>query len=718
MKNQEVDPENILVLAYNTHAAQEIRDRLPDELSGTDVATFHSFGLRVIGETGEKPSISNNVTDPVALRRTIQAFIDQMTLDDQMARAILNFLINMPAQYRSPFHTDIETEADYRQYVRNSELRTLNAELVKSFEELTIANWLAANGIEYEYESHYEHRTATSLHRQYQPDFYLPQHRIYIEHFALDESGKAPPGWTGYEDGVVWKRDQHRINDTTLVETYSWQHRAGVLLSNLAEHLDQLQVTRRPIPVQDLVNKLNAMHISRLADLLIHFLNHTKSSNISQAEVDRRAAASSDPRRAEEFLKIWRHAKEQYDTLLQEECAIDYHDMINQATGTINRGQWSHAYTHVLVDEFQDISAGRMALVKALMQTGLAYFLVGDDWQSIYRFTGSQVRLFNEVHDHLGFTKRIDLTETFRFGDNIAQPSARFIQQNPDQTRRALNSFHSQGDGGLIVIADGDQRQGARTALSEIRARRDTNDSTLILGRFRRSRNNLPYWAQRHFSTVHGAKGREADYVVVLDLADDIYGFPCLREDDPLLDLVAPPSDDSPFPNAEERRLFYVGMTRGKNATYLVADPNRPSPFIRELLQIAPEVHELGRFSPGCPSCKGGHLVRSQTGNSLRCTNYPACQHIAPRCTGCTAGYTLVDLTGQTEAAETRCTNDACQHKEHVCPSCQRGVLTLRSNARTNNQFWACSEWQGGNGCTFTEDADNSHGQYTGKPST
>ena len=712
--NQKVDPTHILVLAYNTDAAQEIRKRLPAALSDAHVATFHSFGLNVIGEaTGEKPSVPTEVQETVALRRMMQDFVADMMLDDQLALAILNFSVNMPAEYRSPFDTEIETEADYQQYVKNSELRTLKGELVKSFEELTIANWLAANDVNYEYERQYEHLTANSLHRQYQPDFYLTDHGIYIEHFALNEDGKAPPGWTGYEDGVAWKREQHHTNDTTLVETYSWQHREGVLLRRLTKQLDQLNVSRRQVPIQELVKGLNEIQISRLADLLIHFLNHTKSSNISKTEVDSRAAASRDPRRAEEFLKIWHEAKKRYDALLENQSAIDFHDMINQATAIINRRRWNHPYTHVLIDEFQDISAGRMALAKSLMREGMAYFLVGDDWQSIYRFTGSQVRLFNEVQDYLGFTKRVNLTETFRFSDDIAQPSARFVQQNPVQTRRALKSVNPRGDGGLIVIADGDQRQGARTALDQIRARRNPDDSTLILGRFRRSRENLPEWAQRHFSTVHGAKGREADYVVVLDLADDIYGFPCLREDDPLFDLVAPPLDDSPFPNAEERRLFYVGMTRGKKATYLVADPNRPSPFIRELLQIAPEVRELGQLSPGCPSCRGGHLVRSQTGNHLRCTNYPACRYMAPRCTACKAGYALVNQNDAHEATETRCTNDACQHREQVCPSCRRGVLTMRSNARTNNRFWACSEWQGGTGCTFTKDAERSDSEQS-----
>ena len=259
------------------------------------MSTFHSFGLRVIGENGEKPRVSNKVVDPSTLRRTMQDFVTQMMHDDQLAQAILNFSTNMPAEYRSPFDTEIETEADYRQYVKNSELRTLKGELVKSFEELTIANWLAANDVDYEYERPYEHQTATSRYRQYQPDFYLTDHGIYIEHFALNEDGKAPPGWTGYEDGVAWKREQHSRNDTTLVETHSWLHREGILLTRLAKQLDQLNVSRRQVPVQELVKELNDIQISRLADLLIQFLNHTKSSNISQTEVDGRGGRFTRP---------------------------------------------------------------------------------------------------------------------------------------------------------------------------------------------------------------------------------------------------------------------------------------------------------------------------------------------------------------------------------------------------------------------------------------
>ncbi len=593
ISNRKVKPDQILVLAYNNKAAQEIRGRLPNELSGIEVTTFHGFGRRVIGETmGRAPTVSK-MTERFALPLAMEGFIEEMKLDEELARAILNVAVNMPAQYKSPF--DTETEADYQQYVANSELRTLNGELVKSFEELTIANWLAANGIRYEYERSYEYNTASSRHRQYQPDFYLTEYGIYIEHFALNKEGKAPLGWTGYEEGVSWKREQHRRNRTTLVETYSWQRKDGVLLSCLEASLDRLDVARRKIPVQELVQKLSASRISQLANLLAQFLDHAKSVDVDQDQIDGRAEMSPEPLRAREFLKIWRNARKLYDSRLRQENAIDFHDMLNQATSIIARGDWMHPYTHILIDEFQDISAGRMALAKALHRDGIAYFLVGDDWQSIYRFTGSQVRLFKEVHEYLGFTQRLALTRTFRFGDDIAQPTGRFVQQNPHQTQRKIMGSGGLASGGLTVIFDTNQQQAASTALNEIKARQERGDTILVLGRFRKSIGTLPDRERKYFSTVHSAKGREADYVVVLDLADGIYGFPHIRADDPLLDLVAPPIDDNPYPNAEERRLFYVSMTRSKKATYLVADLNHPSLFIRELLHIAPEVHVRGQ---------------------------------------------------------------------------------------------------------------------------
>ena len=160
---------------------------------------------------------------------------------------------------------------------------------MKSFEELEIANYLTEHGVEFRYEDPYETATATRLHRQYQPDFFLPSHGIYIEHFALDRNGRPPPGWRGYAEGVEWKRRIHNQRGSTLVETYSWQHRQGVLLEKLRGRLEEAGVRFEQVPRQTLVRQLAQEQTSWLAGLLATFLNHVKSGSLSSDTLRARA---------------------------------------------------------------------------------------------------------------------------------------------------------------------------------------------------------------------------------------------------------------------------------------------------------------------------------------------------------------------------------------------------------------------------------------------
>ena len=190
-----------------------------------------------------------------------------MMADPKKAGLIIKMVSGFSTEHREPF--DFDNPQEYEQYVHDAELRTLNRELVKSFEELTVANWLATNGVRYTYEKPYEFLTATGEHRQYQPDFYLPDHGIYIEHFALNEQGQAPPGWTTYAQEAQWKRDLHAQHGTDLIETYSWQYRKGVLESRLEAKLREHSVELNPVPEE----KLSKERISRLSSLLGTFLN-------------------------------------------------------------------------------------------------------------------------------------------------------------------------------------------------------------------------------------------------------------------------------------------------------------------------------------------------------------------------------------------------------------------------------------------------------------
>ena len=699
VRNLDVPPESILTLAYNRKAALEIRDRLPEDLNGAHVSTFHSFALRVVASQGTAPTISKLAQDNFAYNKAIDGILARMTTDRKNARLIIKMVSGFSTEYRDPF--DFENPADYEEYVRDAELRTLNGELVKSFEELTVANFLAVNGVRYTYEKPYEFVTATREHRQYQPDFHLTENDIYIEHFALNEQGQAPPGWTTYAQEAQWKRELHTQHQTKLIESYSWQHRKGVLESSLKEKLKVQGVEFNPVPEEELVEKLSKERVSRLSSLLGTFLNHAKSSNLDQGEIVQRSRDQKDRGRSERFLEIFEIVREGYEELLREENAVDFHDLINRATEVIASGQWENPFRHILIDEFQDISNGRMNLAKALKRPGLAYFMVGDDWQSIYRFAGSYVGLVHQVDEHLGFTRRESLTKTFRFGDGILRPSTQFVQQNPEQTSRALEANTQDGDLGITVIPADLQETGLHQALREIaEIRGEARESIMVLGRYRNSRSALG--RQRggignlEFNTVHSTKGQEADYVVVLDLKDDRYGFPCKLKDDPLLTIVMPPTHGDPFPFAEERRLFYVALTRARKAVYLVTDSARPSPFVREMLKDSPEVKIRDGMRPPCPACGRGALVPSQSGDNLRCSNFPRCQHLSPKCPSCRRGYVSV------EGGEAECSNHGCEALPDVCPRCLEGILVLRSG---RSKFWGCSRYQGTPSCTYTRRA-------------
>ena len=701
VRNRGVPPGEILVLAFNRKAAEEIRERLPDDLAGAHVSTFHAFGRRVIAEVEVAPTISKLAEDEARLISVIDRILVELVSDPRQSRAVTNFITRHRSDYRSQF--DFATPGEYYDHVRRTELRALNGDLVKSFEELEIANFLTRNGVRFTYEGPYEVESATQWHRQYRPDFHLPDYGIYIEHFALDREGRPPRGWTGYADGVAWKRGIHEENGTTLIETYSWQQREGVLHRRLREQLEAAGVTFERVSLRALLDDLRRWFISWLAQLVATFLNHVKTSGISTEALRVRARDSGDRARNEAFLDVFEQVRGRYAELLGEDK--DFQDLINHAAAHIREGRWQSPYRYVLVDEFQDISAGRMALLQALNGPGVAYFLVGDDWQSIYRFAGSDVGLVRDCGRYLGHVRERALGRTFRFARGILEPSTAFIVRNPAQTQRALHPAEGVPDGGVTIIASDDPARGLQDALRDIEAsegKRGEPSSVLVLGRYRGSRGALPRprpgRLHVEFSTVHAAKGREADYVVVLDLRDARRGFPAQFEDDPLLDLVLPPPPGGAFAHAEERRLLYVALTRARRGTYLVADSLRPSVFVEELLRESPGLRRIGEFrrehAPACPRCRTGRLDVSRTGRSLGCLNFPFCRYRAPPCQSCRRGFTVI------VRASSSCTNRACDASPPVCESCGAGVLVTRQG-RTG-WFLGCTQFASDQPCTNT----------------
>ena len=647
VRNRGVSPKEILVLAYNNAAASELRQRLPKDIAAAKVATFHAFGGEIINESEERRySVSKLARDEKLLRKAIENIIEGLLKDPRHSSKLRLFFSYHLNHYSSPF--DFATPEGYRQYVRSIERRTLSGDRVKSFEELIVANFLSLNGIKFIYENPYLIETATRKRRQYRPDFYLPDYDIYIEHFAVDEDGCTPKGWEGYYEGMQWKRNLHKQNGTTLVETYSWQCRRQQLFSMLRRNLERRGVVFDPISDEELIKKL-AQPISLMSNLIRTFLQHFKTANCRLEDLRERAEKREDTRRNLAFLNVFEHIHMRYELMLKDENSKDYHDLINQAVVFIEQGRWVSPYKYIIVDEFQDISSGRMRLIKGLNGPGVAYFLVGDDWQSIYRFAGSDVALVNSCGEYLGHVKKRELTQTFRFASGILEPSSAFIMRNPQQTKRTLIPRPDVEDGGISAVPHVSVEGALLLSIRDIASRVEGEQvQVLVLGRYNDTLEKLQHeydrqrslddWGHENlkldFKTVHKAKGMEKDYVVVIDLKDDRRGFPSKMQDDPIMNLVLPPASDGALPFAEERRLFYVAMTRARIGAYLVADATQPSAFVEEL-QTYSNIKTVGEFTEKCPTCGVGVLVETKGPYStfMGCTEYwadPSCKYKRP----------------------------------------------------------------------------------------
>ncbi len=675
--------------------------------------------MAVIGEAdGKRPTLALVAESERALFKLVKGILADLVADRKLSAIVREWFQDWFAPYRSEH--DFKTWGEYYNYIRKYDIRSLNGETVRSFEECEIANFLYLNGVAYKYEVAYEHDLATSEKRQYKPDFYLPEHGVYIEHFGINAAGNTAPfvDREKYLREMDWKRKIHAKYGTTLIETFSHEHADGRLLRNLTEKLGEHGVTFAPHPGEDVFAVLNQQgRIDSFTRLVATFLQHFKGNRLTFSDIASLARTQRDRARAQAFLAVFSPIFERYQERLSRSGEIDFHDMIHRATDLAEAGRYRSPFKYILVDEFQDISPSRARLLKALLGSSAdaQLFAVGDDWQAIFRFAGSDIAVMRNFADHFGAFERIDLESTFRGSDRIAAVATDFVLRNPEQIRKTVRATRS-ADRPAVHVGLPNQEgfsllKEALDRIAEDARRHDGTAEVLLLGRYRHLRpRNLGALSKQYLSlqiswmTVHGSKGIEADYVVVLGLCGGKYGFPAEIADDPLLDLVLAAPET--HPDAEERRLLYVAITRARRQVFLLSDGGPPSTFASELIDGGYDVTVFGRRSEvdaPCPRCTTGRLQRREIARNASifygCLNFPLCEYTTRPCPKCGNGLPVKSGTAY------RCRD--CDASIEACPVCS-GWLEPRLGKF--GRFLGCSNWPD---CDYTRDLRQSRKGYS-----
>lgn len=703
LKEGQYHAHQIIAFAYNKDAQLELTARIDDlferfNWTGERVQarTFHGFCMEVLATVhDEKPCIAAVATASKTLQLN---FFIQLVKQLQMSSP--SFTADLLTYYSifklpSPREGEIESLADYNEYLKSLKgrggrdpitgewrvsLTSMNGIEVKSLEELRIVNWLFLNGIRFEYEKRYVYNTADQKHRQYYPDFYYPDADLWHEHFAIDSQGKAPKFLSGYEDGVDWKRALHQAQQTHLFETRSAHFNDGSIFERLDQALMAANIPRNPPPATQLDALIEqAFNPSRDLELVITFLKHFKTNNLKPQTVHERAGQCADPTRATAFMRVFEPVYKAYQSLLEQAREIDFEDLVHKACAHIESRAYQSQYEYILVDEFQDASQDRLRLIKALaaQHKHAKLFGVGDDWQSIYRFSGADLKVMTGFAKIFGFTKQLKLTQTFRSVQQIVDVASEFVQRNPDQFKKVVKTLSTASQDPVILRpydpGNPDKcLEGVIQAIQKRAQQESAHVSVFMLTRYVAQKpNNLNRLTTAYpnvsveWKTIHASKGLEADYVIIHHMNNGNYGFPSEISDDPLLDLVIPENESYPF--AEERRLLYVAITRAKRAVFGFYHPNSPSVFVRELSEIDGVKVEDARFAPvveeggTCPTCKHGK-VYTRTGKNgvfLGCSNYPDCRF-------------TTNLR---------------------CPECKIGNIVQRTAKNTGRPFYACDQF-------------------------
>ncbi len=615
-----VSPSKILAITFTKNSANEIIDRLiavsdtTDEylkiaqnknltnqdknilrrdfmkkypwLTNLTVSTFHGFCYNLLRKFGAKEFDNRfKILDDRAYDEEIdynfmsietprQIFQKLLRSECCSIEYLLRFKRYILDYYVDDFRLNMNKKGnpDYEK-----PYTALDGTNVRSKSERYIADWLYIHNIKYIYEPSVNFKDF-----DFHPDFFIPEADIYLEHLS------------NLSSEIKDKELQFKIAEKLLIKTQESMTKDigkfyGYLEKNIFPRINKEILNKSDFSIESEL-KGYFQQIDEFLSMLLIIMGKLKVEAADSGEVMERAL--KDPHdRIRKFYELARSLLENYSLYCIKKSYLDFNDLMTRGVSLLNNFReiekaFNEKFDYILVDEFQDVNTLQVRLLHKLLNENNQLFCVGDDWQSIYGWRGSEVDYIINFKKYFKNSKIIKLNINYRNNQIITSATNCLIKKNIFKIEKEIFSVNNSEKKIYLYLSQKESEDGVKTVeerIKELIKKGYSKEDILVL--YRRTKSIEPYKAKLRglatLRTMHSAKGLEAKIVFIIGLTGGIYGFPQIWEADRIIQVIKPSSYLRSL--EEERRLFYVAMTRAKEELFLISEISNESQFIKEL---------------------------------------------------------------------------------------------------------------------------------------
>lgn len=623
IEEKSVSPSSIMAITFTKNAANEMIDRLIITADHTGIfhktmadknisafakdqerrnykkrfkwidnltlRTFHSFCYMVLRNFGvnefdnkfrivgdEKRNEDDELSKYVAPETAFEVFhklLIELCADPEyllnLKRYILDYIVDR--LHVEKFRKNLPKDGKH--------FTTLNGIKVRSKSEQYIADWLYRHNLPFEYEP-----LLNIKDFQFNPDFYIPAANVYLEHISNKSYAMRD------------KEEQFEKGALLLVKTYEPMTKNSALFNHTLDMIIKSRVSQSAYSNKKITYREEFNHYHEdVKDFVLMVMRVTDMIKVESLDLSGigHKATQDQHERVRDFYKLALPLVLKYKEYCINKSYLDFNDMILRTISLFKNHadileKFRSKYTYILVDEFQDVNNLQVELIKMLLTDNTQLFCVGDDWQSIYGFRGSNVSYIIEFEKHFPKSSVIKLDLNYRSTENIVGASNEVIKRNKFKVEKEIRAS-KKSEHKIVVYAGNEEEENLAFCTDRVRELLKeglTPDDILFL--YRRSNMYKPYYfkfknenLKVQHKTIHAAKGLEAKVVFIIGLTEGYGGFPDIWLEDRIFQVIKKANHDQLL--EEERRLFYVAITRARDKLFLITEKGNESGFLKEI---------------------------------------------------------------------------------------------------------------------------------------